>query len=137
MKGFPGRRGEGGWVLREISRPLSIIFVVAGAAPPWWWVVAEVVVAVLTRCDYTRAPAVSRVFAGRTHSVSPPIYVYPANIYCHMTISRSHPLNRSPGVLCAKLDGFRFFLVWQESCYISTSIASLELIQLLNCREMQ
>ena len=72
MKGFPRRRGEGGWVLREISRPLSIIFVVAGAVPPWWWVVAEVVVAILTRCDHTRAPAVSRVVAGRTHSVSPP-----------------------------------------------------------------
>ena len=72
MKGFPRRRGEGGWVLREISRPLSIIFVVAGAVPPWWWVVAEVVVAILTRCDHTRAPAVSQVVAGRTHSVSPP-----------------------------------------------------------------
>ena len=70
-QGFPGSRGEGGWVLREISRPLSIIFVVAGAVLPWWWVVAEVVVAILTRCDYTRAPAVSRV-AGRTHGVSPP-----------------------------------------------------------------
>ena len=57
--------------------------------------------------------------------------------YCHMTISRSHPLNRSPGVLCAKLDGFQFFLVWQESCYISTGIASLGLSYLLNCREMQ
>ena len=57
--------------MREISRPLSIIFVVAGAVPPWWWVVAEVVVAILTRCDHTRAPAVSRVVAGQTHSVSP------------------------------------------------------------------
>ena len=72
MKGFSRRRGEGGWVLREISRPLSIIFVMAVTVPPWWWVVAEVVVAILTRCDYMRAPAVSRVFAGRTHSVSPP-----------------------------------------------------------------
>ena len=72
MKGFPGRRGEGGWVLREVSRPLSITFVVAGAVTPWWWVVAEVVVAILTRCDHTRAPAVSGVVAGRTHSVSPP-----------------------------------------------------------------
>ena len=32
----------------------------------------EVVVAILTRCDHTRAPAVSRVVAGQTHSVSPP-----------------------------------------------------------------
>ena len=72
MKGFPRRRGEGGWVLREISRPLSIIFVVAGVVPPWWWVVAEVVVAILTRCDHTRVPAVSRVVTGRTHSVIPP-----------------------------------------------------------------
>ena len=28
MRGYPRRRGEGGWVLREISRSLSVVFVV-------------------------------------------------------------------------------------------------------------
>ena len=33
-----------------------------GAVLPWWWLVVEVVVApILTRCDHTRASAVSRV----------------------------------------------------------------------------
>ena len=33
MKGFPRRRGEGGWVLREISRSLSVVFVVGWRGP--------------------------------------------------------------------------------------------------------
>ena len=33
MKGFPKRRGEGGWVLREMSRSLSVVFVVGWRGP--------------------------------------------------------------------------------------------------------
>ena len=33
MKGFPRTRGEGGWVLREISRSLSVVFVVGWRGP--------------------------------------------------------------------------------------------------------
>ena len=33
MKGFPRRRGECGWVLREISRSLSVVFVVGWRGP--------------------------------------------------------------------------------------------------------
>ena len=32
-KGLPRRRGEGGWVLREISRSLSVVFVVGWRGP--------------------------------------------------------------------------------------------------------
>ena len=33
MRGYPRRRGEGGWVLREISRSLSVVFVVSWRGP--------------------------------------------------------------------------------------------------------
>ena len=33
MKGFARRRDEGGWVLREISRSLSVVFVVGWRGP--------------------------------------------------------------------------------------------------------